>query len=77
MSLFQMDDVPDFLCVNTWSYLNNKCRAVRVGDITNCGIFPEEKFVYIKAIHAQGNNLPLEEAMKYDVFMVHQGKKQS
>mgnify|MGYP001156853643 FL=1 len=73
MALPQVDDVSDFHCVTSWSRLDNKWRGVKFSDIANhCGILPEAKFVYIKAYDAYSTNLPLEEAMKYDVLLVHQ-----
>ena len=43
-------------------------------DIANyCGgLFSTAKFVYIKAYDAYSTNLPLIEAMKPDVLLVHQ-----
>ena len=42
-------------------------------DIVNyCGVLSTAKFVYIKAYDAYSTNLPLKEAMKSDVLLVHQ-----
>ena len=42
-------------------------------DIANCcGVVSTAKFVYIKAYDAYSTNLPLIEAMKPDVLLVHQ-----
>ena len=42
-------------------------------DIENyCGVVSTAKFVYIKAYDAYNTNLPLIEAMKPDVLLVHQ-----
>ena len=42
-------------------------------DIVNyCGVVSTAKFVYIKAYDAYSTNLPLIEAMKPDVLLVHQ-----
>ena len=69
----QVEDVSDFHCVTTWSRLDNHWVGVRFSDIANhCQIKPEAKFVYIKAYDGYSTNLPLEEAMKYDVLLVHQ-----
>jgi DMSO/TMAO reductase YedYZ molybdopterin-dependent catalytic subunit len=73
MSFPQVEDVSDFHCVTTWSRLDNHWVGVRFSDIVNhCKIKPEAKFVYIKAYDGYSTNLPLEEAMKYDVLLVHQ-----
>ena len=41
-------------------------------DIENyCGVVSTAKFVYIKAYDAYNKNLPLIEAMKPDVLLVH------
>ena len=74
MSLPQVEDVSDFHCVTTWSRLNNHWGAgVRLMDIENyCEVVSTAKFVYIKAYDAYSTNLPLIEAMKPDVLLVHQ-----
>ena len=42
-------------------------------DIANyCGVLSTAKFVYIKAYDAYSTNLPLIEAMKPGVLLVHQ-----
>lgn len=73
MALPQVEDVSDFHCVTSWSRLDNRWRGVRFRDIAEyCGVLPGAKFVYIKAFDSYSTNLPLEEAMKYDVLLVHQ-----
>ena len=73
MAFPQVEDVSDFHCVTTWSRLDNNWRGVRFSDIANyCELLPEVRYVYIKAYDAYSTNLPLEEAMKYDVLLVHQ-----
>ena len=37
-----------------------------------CGVVSTAKFVYIKAYDAYSTNIPLIEAMKPDVLLVHQ-----
>ena len=77
MAFSQVDDVSDFHCVTTWSRLDNNWRGVRFSDIANyCELLPEVKYAYIKAYDAYSTNLPLEEAMKYDVLLVHQWEGQ-
>ena len=77
MAFPQVDDVSDFHCVTTWSRLDNNWRGVRFSDIANyCEFLPEAKYVYIKAYDAYSTNLPLEEAMKYDVLLAHRWEGQ-
>ena len=72
MALPQTEDVSDFHCVTSWSKLDNHWKGVRFSEVANrCGIKPEARFVYIKAYDGYSTNLPLEEAMKYDVLLVH------
>lgn len=72
MELPQVEDVSDFHCVTTWSRLNNHWKGVRFQDIANhCQVLPNAKYVFIKAYDTYTTNLPLEEAMKYDVMLVH------
>ncbi len=72
MEFEQIEDISDFHCVTTWSKLDNRWVGVRFSEIANyCGILPEANFVYIKAYDGYSTNLPLEEAMKYDVLLVH------
>ncbi len=72
MELPQVEDVSDFHCVTTWSVMDNHWKGVRFRDIANlCGIQPEAKFVFVKAFDAYTTNLPLDEAMKDDVLLVH------
>ncbi len=73
MNFPQVEDVSDFHCVTTWSRLDNHWAGVRFSDIANhCQLKPEAKFVYIKAFDGYSTNLPLDEAMKHDVLLVHQ-----
>ena len=73
MDFPQVEDVSDFHCVTSWSRLDNHWVGVRFSDIANhCKVKPEAKFIYIKAYDGYSTNLPLEEAMKYDVLLVHQ-----
>ena len=72
MAFPQVQDVSDFHCVTTWSRLDNLWKGVRFKDIAgDCGVLPSAKYVYIKAYDSYSTNLPLEEAMKYDVLLVH------
>ena len=76
MSLRQVEGVSDFHCVTLWSRLNNHWGGVRLMDIENyCGVVSTAKFVYIKAYDAYSTNIPLIEAMKPDVLLVHQWER--
>ncbi|MFQ5482019.1 MAG: sulfite oxidase-like oxidoreductase [Nitrospinaceae bacterium] len=73
MALPQTEDVSDFHCVTTWSKMDNHWVGVKFADIiSQCDVQPEAKFVYIKAYDGYSTNLPLAEALKYDVLLVHQ-----
>lgn len=73
LKLPQTTDISDFHCVTTWSRLNNNWKGVKFSNIAEyCQVLPSAKFVYIKAWDGYSTNLPLEEAMKYDVLLVHQ-----
>ena len=70
LKLPQTTDLSDFHCVTTWSRLNNNWKGVKFSDIAEyCQVLPSAKFVYIKAWDGYSTNLPLEEAMKYDVLL--------
>ena len=72
MALAQAEDVSDFHCVTTWSRMDNHWIGVKFSTLAEyCLPKPEAKFVYIKAYDGYSTNLPLEEAMKYDVLLVH------
>lgn len=73
MALPQVEDVSDFHCVTSWSRLGNHWKGVRFLDIANhCKVLSTAKFVYMKSYDAYSTNLPLNEAMKTDVLLVHQ-----
>ena len=73
MALPQVEDVSDFHCVTSWSRLDNHWKGVRFLDIANhCKVLSTAKFVYMKSYDAYSTNLPLNEAMKTDVLLVHQ-----
>ncbi|QPJ66028.1 MAG: sulfite oxidase-like oxidoreductase [Candidatus Nitrohelix vancouverensis] len=73
MALPQTEDVSDFHCVTTWSRLNNRWKGVKFTDLVkSCEVLPSAKYIYIKAYDGYSTNLSLEEAMKYDVMLVHE-----
>lgn len=72
MALPQAEDVSDFHCVTSWSRMDNHWKGVRFRDIAErCEVLPSARYVFIKAYDSYSTNLPLEEAMKYDVLLVH------
>ncbi len=73
----QTKDVSDFHCVTTWSRMDNRWEGVKFSDIAAiCEVLPSAKYVFIKAWDGYSTNLPLEEAMKYDVLLVHKWENQ-
>ncbi len=73
MQFPQVEDVSDFHCVTSWSRMDNRWVGVRFRDIAeHCELMDSARFVYIKAFDGYSTNLPLEQAMKKDVLLVHQ-----
>ena len=72
MALEQVEDVSDFHCVTTWSKLDLHWRGVRFSTVAALAE-PLEEAAYIVAHAYDGytTNLPLEEALKDDVLLVH------
>ena len=68
----QIEDVSDFHCVTTWSKLDTKWEGVRVIDLIALAR-PRETALHLM-IHAHDGyttNVPLWEAIKDDVLLVH------
>jgi len=72
MRFEQVVDVSDFHCVTTWSKLGNRWEGVRMLDIA-AHACPHENatHVFVHASDGYTTNLPLEEALKEDVLLVH------
>jgi DMSO/TMAO reductase YedYZ molybdopterin-dependent catalytic subunit len=71
-ALPQTDDVSDFHCVTTWSLLDSRWRGVALADLAGlCGLRPEATHLLTHAYDGYTTNLPLEEALKDDVLLVH------
>jgi DMSO/TMAO reductase YedYZ molybdopterin-dependent catalytic subunit len=79
LQLPQTDDISDFHCVTTWSRMDLAWRGVRFADLMARAV-PLEKarFVLTTGYDRDGSsgepyttNLPLDEAMKPDVLLVH------
>ena len=67
-----IEDVSDFHCVTKWSRLNVRWRGVRLADVI-AAADPDERarFVMCHASDGYTVNLPLAEALKPDVLLVH------
>ncbi len=72
LQLPQIDDTSDFHCVTTWSRLNLRWRGVRVADLLGMAELDERAtHVMCHAYDGYSTNLPLVEALKPDVLLVH------
>jgi DMSO/TMAO reductase YedYZ molybdopterin-dependent catalytic subunit len=71
-ALPQVDDVSDFHCVTTWSRMDIAWKGVRVADLLALA-GPREPATHLMCHGYDGysTNLPLEEALKPDVLLVH------
>ena len=67
-----IDDVSDFHCVTKWSRLNVRWRGVRLADVL-AAAEPEDRAGFVMCHGSDGYtvNLPLAEALKPDVLLVH------
>ncbi len=72
MALDQIDDVSDFHCVTKWSRMDVPWRGVRLGDLL-AACEPDDRAHYLMCHGYDGytTNLPLAEALKPDVLLVH------
>lgn len=71
-ALEQVDDVSDFHCVTTWSKFDVPWRGVRFADLAALAQPADDaRFVLCHASDGYTTNLPLEEALKPDVLLVH------
>jgi DMSO/TMAO reductase YedYZ molybdopterin-dependent catalytic subunit len=72
MGLEQVEDVSDFHCVTTWSKLDMRWRGVRFSTVVALAEpLDEAAYVVLGAYDGYTTNLPLEEALKDDVLLVH------
>lgn len=72
MALEQITDVSDFHCVTTWSKMDMTWVGVRFSTIAAAAQpLPEATHVMCHACDGYSTNLPLEEALKDDVLLVH------
>ncbi|HEV7735181.1 MAG TPA: molybdopterin-dependent oxidoreductase [Candidatus Binatia bacterium] len=71
-ALPQVDDVSDFHCVTTWSRMDVPWRGVRMSTVLAL-VEPDDdaRFVLCHGFDGYTTNLPLTEALKDDVLLVH------
>jgi len=71
-ALPQVDDAQDFHCVTGWSILDMPFRGVRFETLAAlAGLAGDATHVMCHAADGYTTNLPLEEALKPDVLLVH------
>jgi DMSO/TMAO reductase YedYZ molybdopterin-dependent catalytic subunit len=72
MALPQTDDISDFHCVTTWSKFNMNWKGVRLFDLAAL-VQPRDTVTHILCYgyDSYTTNLPIEEALKPDVLLVH------
>lgn len=72
MALPQVTDVSDFHCVTTWSKMDMRFVGVRVSDVLALVDLTEgASHLMCHAYDGYETNVPLEEALKPDVLLVH------
>jgi DMSO/TMAO reductase YedYZ molybdopterin-dependent catalytic subunit len=72
LALPQVEDVSDFHCVTTWSKMDMRWRGVRLGTVIALARpLPSATHMLTHAYDGYTTNLPLEEALKDDVLLVH------
>ena len=72
LALPQVEDVSDFHCVTAWSRLDLRWKGVRFETLAALARpLPEASHVLCHAYDGYTTNLPLEEALKPDVLLVH------
>lgn len=68
----QTEDVSDFHCVTTWSLMDSRWKGVQFATLAALvRPRPEATHVFISAYDGYTTNLPIEEALKDDVLLVH------
>lgn len=72
LALPQVTDVSDFHCVTTWSLFDSEWKGVSVGTVLALAQ-PKASATHLMTYGSDGytTNLPLEEALKDDVLLVH------
>jgi DMSO/TMAO reductase YedYZ molybdopterin-dependent catalytic subunit len=73
LELPQIKDTSDFHCVTGWSRLDARWKGVRLSTVIALADPEDEaRFVLCHAWDGYTTNLPLEEALKDDVLLVHE-----
>ena len=73
LALEQVEDSSDFHCVTGWSRLDARWKGVRLSTVIALADPEDEaRFVLCHAWDGYTTNLPLEEALKDDVLLVHE-----
>jgi len=68
-------DTSDFHCVTGWSQFDIPWTGIRFSDLCDyCQIKPTARFVWITGYDGYTTNLPIEEAMKYDVLIAFEAQ---
>jgi len=68
----QAEDVSDFHCVTTWSLMDQRWKGVQFSTLAALvKVRPEASHVFIHAYDGYTTNVPMEEALKDDVLLVH------
>jgi DMSO/TMAO reductase YedYZ molybdopterin-dependent catalytic subunit len=72
LALEQVEDTSDFHCVTTWSRMDLHWKGVRFAELAALAV-PREDATHVlcHAYDGYTTNLPLEEALKPDVLLVH------
>lgn len=72
MDLPQVDDVSDFHCVTTWSRMDNHWQGVKLSTVLEqAQPTAAVAFLLLHAYDGYTTNIPLAEAIKSDVLLVH------
>lgn len=76
MGLEQVDDISDFHCVTKWSRFDVEWTGVRLADVIALARPDEDaEYVMCHAYDGYTVNIPLAEAMKPDVLLVHRADR--
>lgn len=71
-ALEQVEDISDFHCVTAWSRFDMRWQGVRFADLAAVAdIHEDAEFIMCHGYDGYTTNLPLVEALKADVLLVH------
>lgn len=72
MELPQIEDVSDFHCVTSWSRMDNNWKGVRLKELLEMAVLKRNaSHILFESYDDYTTNIPLEEALKDDVMLVH------